>query len=205
MQLTGTQRQPQVQGSLVLRDGGLQLVATGERYNDMQVRLLFTGNRVNIEQLQVGSRSGPLQLTGQLAYTGLGLEWVDLAVQARQFTAMHTPAIEAIVSMDMKIHGSLQEMTATGSVTVPRARLVLNKLPGSAPQEVQPWELTVKGVYGPGPEAVASTTGAGPAPVAAPLPFLRADLQVDMPQNVWIQGHRPRQSRATAWGPRWWS
>jgi autotransporter translocation and assembly factor TamB len=188
LQLSGTKQQPQVQGSLVLRDGELQLVATGERYNDMQARLLFTGNRVHIEQLQVGSRSGPLQLTGQLAYTGLGLEWVDLVAQARQFTAMNTPAIEAIVSMDVQVRGSLQEMAATGSVTVPRARVVLNKLPGSAPQEVQPWELTVQGVYGPGREASTPTAGGGPAPVAAPLPFLRADLQVDMPQNIWLQG-----------------
>jgi translocation and assembly module TamB len=188
VQLTGTLRQPQAQGSLVLRDGVLQLVATGERYNDLQVRLLLTGNRVHIEQLQVGSRSGPLQLTGQLAYTSLGLEWVDLAVQAQQFTAMHTPAIEAIVSMDTKVRGSLQEMTATGSVTVPRARVALDKLPGSATHTVQPWELTVQGVYGPGPQASAPTAGGGPAPVAAPLPFLRADLQVDMPQNVWLQG-----------------
>jgi autotransporter translocation and assembly factor TamB len=188
VQLTGTLRQPQAQGSLVLRDGALQLVATGERYNDMQVRLLLTSNRVNIEQLQVGSRNGPLRLTGQLAYTGLELEWVDLAVQAQQFTAMHTPAIEAIVSVDAKVHGSLQEMTATGSVTVPRARVALDKLPGSTAHTVQPWELTVQGVYGPGPQASAPTAGGGPAPVAAPLPFLRADLQVDLPQNVWIQG-----------------
>jgi autotransporter translocation and assembly factor TamB len=188
VQLTGTPQQPQAQGSLVLRDGGLQLVATGERYNDMQARLLLTSNRVYIEQLQVGSRSGPLQLTGQLAYTGLGLEGVDLVMQAQQFTAMHTPAIEAIVSVDAKVHGSLQALTATGSVTVPRARVALDKLPGSASHEVQPWELTVQGVYGPGPQASAPTAGGGPAPVAAPLPFLRADLQVDMPQNVWLQG-----------------
>ena len=81
-------------------------------------------------------------------------------------------------------------MTATGTVTVPRLRVVTNKLPMSGPKDVQPWELTVKGVYGPGPGAVAAGDegAAVPLQVDVPLPFLRADIRVDIPRNAWIHG-----------------
>ena len=103
---------------------------------------------------------------------------------------MNTPCIQARSSMDLSVRGSLQAMTATGTVTVPRLRVVIDKIPGTGPKDVQPWELTVEGVYGPGPGAVgAGDDGAAePLQVDVPLPFLRADIRVDIPRNAWIHG-----------------
>jgi translocation and assembly module TamB len=190
LHVTGTLQQPRLRGELLLRDGVLQLAATGERYQDMQVHLTFAGDRVTIERLQIASRSGPLQVTGWFEHTNLALRQVDLALSARNFTAMHTPAIQAEVSADITARGTLQAVTVTGSVTVPQARVSLENIPGSGPKPVQPWELTIAGVYGPGPQALG--TGQGPAAVPTsrdlPLPFVRADIQIDIPRNVWLQG-----------------
>ncbi len=190
LQLTGTLRQPQARGSLEVHHGALRLAATGERYQDIEARMVFAGNRVDIERLYVGSRGGPLQLMGRVETANMTLQRIDLSIQAQDFAAMRTPAYEAVVSTDLTVRGSLQEMSATGSVTVPRARMVVNEIPGAGPKVVQPWELTVKGVYGPGPAAVAARDGASPASLGpeVPLPFLRADLRVNMPRNVWVQG-----------------
>jgi translocation and assembly module TamB len=48
----------------------------------------------------------------------------------------------------------------------------------------------VAGVYGPGPAALAPIDGVQPSPPAKDvlLPFLRAEIQVDMPRNAWVQG-----------------
>jgi len=190
LHVTGTLQQPQVRGDLLLRDGVLQLAATGERYKDIQVHLIFAGDRVTIEQLQLASRGGPLQVTGWFEHANLALRQVDVAVSARNFTAMHTPAVEAAVSADITARGTLQAVTVTGSVTVPHARLRLEQIPGSGPKVVQPWELTIAGVYGPGPKALG--TGKGPAAVPTgsdfSLTFVRADIQIDIPHNVWLQG-----------------
>ena len=190
LRVTGTLQQPHVRGELLLRDGVLQLAATGERYQDIQVHLLFAGDRVTIERLQLASRSGPLQVRGWIEHDNLALRQVDIAVSARNFTAMRTPAVEAVVSADITARGTLQAVTVAGNVTVPRARLSLEQIPGSGPKVVQPWELTIAGVYGPGPKALG--TGKGPAAVPTsqdfPLPFVRADIQVDIPRNVWLQG-----------------
>jgi autotransporter translocation and assembly factor TamB len=190
LQTTGTLQQPRLNGSLVMDNGALQLAATGERYRDMQMRIVMTGDRIDIQRLRVGSQSGPLEVMGWAQLAGSTLQQVDVAVRAQEFTAMNTPGIQAMVNMDLAVRGSLQAMTATGTVTVPRLRVVTNKLPMSGVKNVQPWELTVEGVYGPGPAAVAAGDegAAVPLQVNVPLPFLRADIRVEIPRNAWIHG-----------------
>jgi len=190
LHVTGTLQEPQVQGELLLQDGVLQLVATGERYQDIQVRLIFAGDRVTIERLQLGSRRGPLQVTGWFEHANLALRQVDIAVSARNFTAMHTSAVEATLSADITARGTLQEVMVAGNVTVPQARLRLEQIPGSGLQVVQPWELTIEGVYGPGPKALGTGQGQAAVPTWGDLSlsFVRADIQVDIPRNVWLQG-----------------
>ena len=94
------------------------------------------------------------------------------------------------MSADITARGTLQAVTVAGSITVPQARLRLEQIPGSGPKVVQPWELTIAGVYGPGPQALG--TGKGPAAVPTwsdlSLPFVRADIQIDIPRNAWLQG-----------------
>jgi autotransporter translocation and assembly factor TamB len=190
LQVSGTLQQPQMNGSLLLNDGVLLLPATGQRYQDIQMRLVFAGSRVDIQQLRVGSPSGALEVMGWVELAGQTLRQVDLTIRSRDFTAMNTPFIQAQTSMDLSVRGSLQEMAATGTITVPRLRVQIDKIPGTGPKDVQPWELTVKGVYGPGPGAVETGTNGAPTPlqVDVPLPFLRADIRVDIPQNAWVQG-----------------
>src|SRR5207245_4115423 len=53
LHVTGTLQQPQVRGDLLLRDGVLQLAATGERYQDIQAHLIFRS-----EERRVGKECG---------------------------------------------------------------------------------------------------------------------------------------------------
>lgn len=143
-----------------------------------------------VERLYVRSRSGPLEATDRIEYAGLSLERVDLAISVQEFTAMHTPAIQTVISGGLAVRGSLQEMLATGGVTVPRGRVLLDELLWGGPAKVESWELTVAGVYGPGPEAVSSTDGGcmlAQFGSGLSLPFLRANLIIEVPQNFWVQ------------------
>lgn len=190
LHVTGTLQQPQVNGSLVLRDGVLQLATTGEPYKNIQARITLAGDRVTFEQLQLESRSGPLHVTGWIEHTGLTLRRIDVAVSAHNFAAIRTPSADAVISAQLTVRGTLQEAIATGRVTVPQAHIHIDKIPGSGPKTVQPWELTLDGVYGPGPKAVATGKGSVPVPTGYDLglPFLSADIQLDLPRNVWVQG-----------------
>jgi translocation and assembly module TamB len=154
------------------------------------MRIVLAGDRIDIQELRVGSQSGPLEVQGWVQLAGVTLQQVDVTVRAREFTAMNTPAIQAVTSMDLAVRGSLQAMTATGTVTVPRLRVQVNKVPGTGPKVVQPWELTVEAVYGPGPQAVTGGDEgtAKSMQIDVPLPFLRADIRVDIPRHAWVQG-----------------
>ena len=188
LRLAGTLQQPQVYGTLRLDNGMLQLTTTGVRYKDIQVQLVCTGNRLEVAQLHAQSGEGTLDLTGEAESAGLTLRRLNLDLQMQQFTLIHTPALEAVVSATIALRGSLESMLATGTVTVSPARIqVGGKLVGG-PDTVQPWQLTVDGVYGSGPQ---KSTPAAPVSVArqpAALPFLRADLQLELPRNVWARG-----------------
>jgi translocation and assembly module TamB len=188
LKLAGTPQQPDVKGNLVVSDGTLQLAATGEAYQDIQTDLRFTGNRLIFEQFQVGSRSGYVQLSGWLQTAGSTLDKLDIKMESQDFTALHTPDIQAVVTTDLTARGSLQELTVNGTVTIPRAQIRAEGLLGGAPAAVSPEQLTVDGVYGPG-VASAETSNGKPSKKLkpAPLPFLRANVKVDMPKNVWVR------------------
>ena len=163
LRLAGTLQHPQVYGTLRLDNGMLQLTTTGVRYKDIQVQLVCTGNRLEVAQLHAQSGEGRLDLTGEAESAGLTLRRLNLDLQMQQFTLIHTPALEAVVSATIALHGSLESMLATGTVTVSPARIqVGGKLVGG-PDTVQPWQLTVDGVYGSGPQ---KSTPAAPVSVA---------------------------------------
>lgn len=188
LRLTGTLQQPQVHGALLVNDGVLQLTTTGVRYKDIQVHLLCTGNRIEFVQFHAQSGKGTLDLTGGAESAGLTLRRLNFDLQMEQFTLMHTPALEAVVSAGVELRGSLDEMLAMGTVTVSPARVQLSdKLVGGA-DTVQPWQLTVEGVYGSGPQKSTTTAEASGAHRKPSLSFLRANLQLDLPRNVWVRG-----------------
>ncbi|MDH3604364.1 MAG: hypothetical protein OEU26_32565, partial [Candidatus Tectomicrobia bacterium] len=82
LKFDGTLQRPQINGNLDLNDGVVRLRATGERYRDIQAHLVFAGDRVTIEQMQVGSRSGPMQLKGDIEREGTHLRNVNLTLKA---------------------------------------------------------------------------------------------------------------------------
>ena len=187
LRLSGTLQSPQMYGALRVNDGVLQLATTGVRYKDIQMQLVCTGNRIEVTQVHAQSGEGTLDLTGDAESAGWSLRRLNLDLQMQQFTLMHTPALEAVVSAAVALRGSLDDMLATGTVTVSPARVqVSGKLVGG-PDIVQPWQLTVDGVYGSGPRPPTTEAVASVARPRPPLPFLRADLQLELPRNVWIR------------------
>jgi translocation and assembly module TamB len=124
-----------------------------------------------------------------LETSGVSLRELDLSLKAEDFTAMHTSAIALQASSDLTLRGSLQDMTASGDIDIPQARIRIDNLPTSGVDDVQPWELTVEGVFGPGPKAFTDANGEILSPTKKdPLPFLRTNIEVEIPRNVWVQG-----------------
>ncbi len=188
LRLSGTTSQPVINGKLAVIDGMLQLPVLGEPYTDIQTTINFAGNRISLEQLDIGSKTGTLNLQGWLELAGAELKALDFSMAANNFTAIQTQDIEARLNSNLSAKGSLDALTVNGNVTIPRAKIRVEGLLGGGPATVKPEQLTVEGVYGTGKQAAASKDGSESAPNQADsLPFLKADVKIDMPRNVWVQ------------------
>lgn len=189
VKLDGPVHAPMAYGTLEIHRGILQLVATGALYEDIQSRLVFAGNRILIDPLQVHSHTGTATLTGWLSHSAYTLQQLHLDLQARKFTAMQTPIVDATVSGRLGVRGTLQSIYTTGDFTVNQARIRIDNVLNSGPGSVAPRELTVAGVYGPGHAVATPPDGSlATTPHRNPLPFLQAEVMVDVPKNIWVQG-----------------
>jgi len=188
LRLSGTTRQPEINGQLDLANGLLQLPATGEPYKDIRAQINFAGDRITLETLKVGSQTGTLDLKGSLELAGTALKQLDFTMAAQKFTAIKTQDIEAILDSNLSAKGPLEALEVKGNVTIPRAKVRIEGLLGGGPAAVKPEQLTIEGVYGSGKKLTDSQDGAEPSKIDAdPLSFLIADVKIVMPRNVWVQ------------------
>jgi translocation and assembly module TamB len=188
LRLSGTTRQPELNGQLDLANGLLQLPATGEPYKDIRAHINFAGDRITLETFNVASQTGTLDLKGSLELAGTALKQLDLTMAAEKFTAIKTQDIEAILDANLSAQGSLEALEVKGNVTIPRAKVRIEGLLGGGPAAVKPEQLTIEGVYGSGKKPADSQDGTQPAKIDAdPLSFLIADVKISMPRNVWVQ------------------
>ena len=188
LQVAGTVKAPDVRGTVALRDGALLLPVTGEPYRDVQARLTLAGNRLDVDDLRLASTTGTVAVNGWLETAGRDLKHLHLALQARDFTAMNTPFIQARLSGAVEARGSLEALTVKGDVTLPRARIRINDF-GAGPVSVSPLDLTVAGVYGGDPEQENGAGEGGEAEPTSPLMrILQTELTARSAGNVWVVG-----------------
>ncbi|ETX09141.1 MAG: hypothetical protein ETSY2_01250 [Candidatus Entotheonella gemina] len=189
LRLSGTTSQPEVNGQLTLADGLLQLPATGEPYQDIQTQINFAGDRITLETLNIGSQTGTLNLKGWLELAGTALKQLDFTMAADNFTAIKTQDIEALLNSNLNAKGSLEALEVNGNVEIPRAKIRVEGLLGGGPAAVKPEQLDYKIVYGTGQKASQSQDGAEKPDAGQDdsLAFLKADVKIDMPRNIWVQ------------------
>ena len=126
---------------------------------------------------------------GWFEHANLALRRIDLALSAHNFTAMHTSAVEAAVSADITVRGTLQASQLPGAHGCP-PRLYLEHIPwgrtenGPALGTHHCWRVRSW--------SQALCTGRGQAAVPTwhdlSLPFVRPNIGIDIPPNVWLQG-----------------
>ncbi len=188
LRVNGTTKQPEVNGRLDIANGLLQLPVTGEPFKDIGAQIIFAGNRIALENFNVGSSTGDLNLNGEIELAGTALKTLDFTMAADNFTAIKTADIEAILDSNLTAKGSMEDLAVKGNITIPRAKIRIEGLLGGGPAAVSDDQLTVQGVYGTGKTSDGAKGDAKPVSQQAdPLPFLQADVKIDMPKNVWFQ------------------
>lgn len=187
VQVTGTLAAPQVYGTVQLTHGLLQLSHTGVAYRDIQMQVTGEGTHLTLTRLHAASGDGTLAMTGSVELAGRAIHAVSVDLQMQRFMAVYTPDLEAEMAAVLALRGTPQDLFLTGTITLPKARAQWDGTLGAGRDTVQPWQLTVDGVYGAGAPLVPTTSAGMVAADQTSLAFLRTAVQLELPRNVWVR------------------
>jgi translocation and assembly module TamB len=169
--LAGTLAAPQFTGAIRTHGFSAELPRAGLKLRDGQFALN-------------GDAQGRLTLTGQVT-SGQGVLHVggsaglaagaplNLAIKGNDVLVADTPAARVVASPDLHIARSQGVFAVTGSVTIPNAKVEVEKLPGQGPAEASPDVVIVD---------------APPAAEVAPL-AMTANVEVKLGDAVKLQGY----------------
>ncbi len=117
---SGTWRDPHLQGTVSIHDGGVTLPSLGVRYDRIRARARFDGDSMVVDTLHLGSGEGSLDVTGSARFPELARPALALHAVANNFLAADMPqylTMRATGSVDLT--GEVLHPVLTGSaVTV---------------------------------------------------------------------------------------
>jgi translocation and assembly module TamB len=171
LHLSGTLAAPQFQGRIQTQGFSAELPRAGLELHDGQ----FAIN---------GDAQGNLAITGQIASGGgvlhvggsVGLAAnapLSLDIKGDNVLVADIPAAHVVASPDLHIKRADGVFALTGSVTIPDAKVAVEKLPGGGPAQASPDVVIVD---------------APPAAQVTPL-AMNADIQVKLGDSVKVQGY----------------
>ncbi|MFZ0611805.1 MAG: translocation/assembly module TamB domain-containing protein [Desulfobacterales bacterium] len=179
LQAAGDLRQPQLTGSLNLRDGSLALPRHGLTYETLQADLRLVPGKLTIEQLLVnGDDEGRLSLSGQVLLDGLTPADLDLHLTGQRAAVAWNREFTARIEPDMSLTGSLSAPSVSGSIRILEGRINLDRLAAGGPADI----VVLGEQTADGRAIVIGERG------ESPLAPLAADVTVEIPRNVWLRG-----------------
>jgi translocation and assembly module TamB len=175
----GDLRQPQLTGSLTLRDGSLALPQHGLTYESVQADLRLLPGKLTIDQLLAsGDQEGSLSLTGQVLLKGLTPTEMTLHLTGKRAPFAWKKEFTARMDPDISLSGPLSSPILTGRIRIPEGRINLDRLTGGGPADIEViGEQSAEGQ----PIVIAESEKDLLAPLAA-------DVTVEIPRNVWLKG-----------------
>lgn len=131
LELSGTRAQPRLQGDARLRDFALELPAYGLALSQGTLWLRSRGDSAADITGSIRSGEGTLQVEGMLDSSPGAAERLRLTLRGDTFTAADIPELAATLSPDLQLTLVEQRLRVRGRVTVPRARINLERLQGA--------------------------------------------------------------------------
>ncbi|MDH2242587.1 translocation/assembly module TamB [Pseudomonas sp. GD03909] len=126
-QLAGRLQQPTLNGQLLLTGGEIAGSELPTAFEDLRVRVLIEGERLNIDGDWRAGEQGRGSLSG-------ALDWqdeldLDLAIKGSRLPVVVEPYADLEVEPDLRIVLSGQELAVSGRIEVPRGAITVRELP----------------------------------------------------------------------------
>jgi translocation and assembly module TamB len=171
LSLGGTLAAPTFRGGIRTRGFAAELPRAGLKLHDGEFAITGGPEGRLTVQGQVTSGSGTLHVDGT-AGLAAGAP-LSLTIQGDNVLVADIPAAHVVASPDLQIARAAGVFTVTGSITIPSARIEVQKLPGQGPTRASPDVVIVD----------------EPAKAAAAPLAMNADIEVILGDDVEVQGY----------------
>jgi translocation and assembly module TamB len=169
--LSGTLAGPQFQGRIQTQGFSAELPRAGLKLHDGTFAISGDAQGRLVVMGQIASGSGVLHLDGSAGFAANAP--LSLAIKGDNVLVADIPAAHVVASPDLRITRANSVFALTGSVSIPRAKVAAEKLPGQGPSKASPDVVIVN---------------QPPAAEVAPL-AMNADLEVKLGDDVKVQGY----------------
>jgi autotransporter translocation and assembly factor TamB len=121
----GSEAGPQLNGELNVDNAKLSLALLKEKIGPIVGRLVFSNDEVRAERIEIGSSKGPAVVTGRYRFGTHGQDELAVRAQFKKFALTHFPLLDARVSGDLRLSGSLNAIDAEGDLAFSRVEISL--------------------------------------------------------------------------------
>jgi autotransporter translocation and assembly factor TamB len=129
VRLTGSGRDPHVEGAVFLTDGTFVVPETGVTYKNLDAILTFEEERVVISEMGIETDNADrLTVSGELGLSREQARTVSLKMQGRDFRVVDNELGVLDLHTDMTISGTLLAPVVEGSIEVSDGRLELDEI-----------------------------------------------------------------------------
>jgi translocation and assembly module TamB len=118
---TGTVSEPVLQGKVVVASGGIAVPGQPASLSDINGTLVFTQDRLQIEQLTAHSGGGLIRLGGYMQY-GRYLEF-NVTAQGEDVRLRYPPGMSSTANADLRLYGTSNGAVLSGELQVNRFSL----------------------------------------------------------------------------------
>jgi len=119
--IVGTVSEPVMQGKVTVANGGLSFVDQPASLSDINGTLVFTQDRLQIEQLTARSGGGVIHLGGYMQY-GRFLEF-NVTAKGDDLRLRYPPGMSSTASADLRLYGTANGAVLSGELQVTRFSL----------------------------------------------------------------------------------
>jgi hypothetical protein len=121
MSVTGTRREPQLEGTLSLEGAGVRVRGFPHGLEDVRGQVRFTEKAAELAEVRGVLAGGTLELEGQMTYANGALTSYDLPVTGRGLGLRYPEGLRSLVDADLRLFGDAQRQWVTGSIDVKQA------------------------------------------------------------------------------------
>lgn len=172
---------PDLAGSLALKNGSLRMPAAGLSYEEFSARLRLEPDRIQMERLVLrGDREGSLTASGTIGLLGWQPSEFDLEVAGENLRVGYRDVAWARMDADLRCTGSRERPVLTGRLAVMEGQVDLDRLATGRPSEIE-----VIGAPAPETRRLVYTDEKKEHGV---LHSLEADVLVEIQKDTWLKG-----------------